>query len=290
MAALAGNGKGMLLIDAHVHVYPCYDLELVFESALRNFGRAAEELQLAAEPINWLLLCETAVDHFFRDCRAGRVRLRGWRFRETAEDRSLMVRRADGRWLIMVAGRQIQTREGLEVLALGYHGWRPDGSPVRRVLAEVRAAGAIAVLPWGFGKWTLGRRAILRQLLRSEPPLGFHVADSGNRARAMKPSRLFEPAARRGILNLPGSGPLPFPNEARRIGSFGFALPGVVNLQRPFAELKELIDGQHEQPRVFGHGLAWPPFVRSQLRMQLRKRLRLGNAPARAQASEGGDP
>ena len=55
--------------------------------------------------------------------------------------------------VLVIAGRQIVSAERIEVLALGTRTQIPDGQPLAATIDAVRADGALAVLPWGFGKW-----------------------------------------------------------------------------------------------------------------------------------------
>ena len=34
----------ILLVDAHVHIYDCFDVDKLLDAALRNFNRAAQEM------------------------------------------------------------------------------------------------------------------------------------------------------------------------------------------------------------------------------------------------------
>ena len=73
------------------------------------------------------------------------------------EAESLTASSKSGQDLSIVAGRQIVTAENLEILALGFDAGLDDGLPIDEVILAVQAAGALCVLPWGFGKWT-GKR------------------------------------------------------------------------------------------------------------------------------------
>ena len=83
-----------------------------------------------------------------------------------------------GETLVLVAGRQIQTLEGLEALALGTDSEFPDGLELTAALAEVRASGALAVLPWGFGKWWFRRGQLARKAIDSAAANEFFLGDN----------------------------------------------------------------------------------------------------------------
>ena len=104
----------------------------------------------------------------------------------------------------------------------------------------------------------------------------FFLGDNGGRPRVASAPRLFRLAEERGIAVLPGSDPLPFPGQVRKVGGYGFVLTGDVVPERPAAGLKRILAGLTQSPPSFGRRESLPGFVRSQLGMQwlLRRGLR----------------
>ena len=173
----------MICGDAHVHIYAAFDLKRLFETALAR----ARELGGAFV----LLLTESAGhDYFGRLAAAARAGgalaggggdppnldpacLEGLRLETTPESGSLLLSDAHAR-VVLVAGRQILATRGIEVLALALEPEHPlkrvpDGTLLAAELVErVLDAGAIAVLPWGLGKW-LGARGAEVALVASNP-------------------------------------------------------------------------------------------------------------------------
>jgi hypothetical protein len=80
----------------------------------------------------------------------------------------------------------------------------------------------------------------------------------------------FRRAEERGIKNLPGSDPLPFPNEARRVGRVGVVLNGSLDLRYPAQDLKRKLLDSSTSFQQFGRREMPLRFVRNQLKMQLR--------------------
>src|SRR4029077_15635911 len=154
---------GFVLADAHVHFHRGFGRDAFLDGALCNFRRGAADLGLAGPLTCCLLLTESAGVCFFRMSQeeGGDGH---WSFAPTAEPESLIVRRGDDR-LILIAGRQVVTREGLEALALATAEDFPDGLPLDETLDRIRAAGALPVLPWGFGKWWSSRGSRVAQEL-----------------------------------------------------------------------------------------------------------------------------
>ena len=261
------------MIDAHVHCYPGVAPATFLAGAARNFaaGAAASGIRPATA---WLLLTETAADEAFAGLAATR-RLDGWTIAPTAEPIALVARSAepDDCPLVLVAGRQIVTAEGLEVLAIAAPGPFGDGGALTATVAAVRAAGGIPILPWGFGKWWGRRGAVLDAFLATATTGTIFLGDNGGRPALAAAPPVFAHAAARGIWVLPGSDPLPLPAEAASTaGRYGFLLDGTVDLERPATWLKRRLSALTEQPRAFGRRQALLPFVQRQVAMQWRKR------------------
>ena len=261
-----------VLVDAHVHVHPGFARDAFLDGALRNFQAAVADLGLKGTCLGCLLLAEMGPARWCRQAREGREGSGAWSFERTGEAESLVARRDSGEELLVIAGRQIATREGLEVLALAGDLDVPDGLPFGEALLRTRASGALPVLPWGFGKWW-GRRGKLVEGALSRPgsaPL--FLGDNGCRPEVGGEPRLFRQARDRGIAVLPGSDPLPFPSHASRAGSYGFVLDGVLGHERPAESLRRHVRQLGDQPLVFGRRTPLPQFVRDQADLRRRKR------------------
>ena len=264
------------LIDAHVHFYGCYDRRLFFDGAAGNFRKAAAKLGLDRAE-GWLLFTETAGDHYFRQFKAEAEAgepggADGWRFAATADPCALKARRGDGAELTLIAGRQIVTAERLEVLALGCDRTFDDGLPLQATLDAARGAGAVAVLPWAFGKWlgARGRRvAAALETAGSAGADGFYLGDNGGRPWIMPTPTPFARAAALGIPVLPGSDPLPLAGEAGGAGRFGFVLDGGVDPARPTAGLKAWLAEQSAPLRRFGRLESLTRFCRNQIALRV---------------------
>jgi hypothetical protein len=173
---------------------------------------------------------------------------------------------------VIVAGRQIATRDGLEVLALCQDSEYPTDLAIDEAVEAVKQQGAIPVIPWGFGKWWFRRGALVSRLLESAKHPQLFLGDNGGRLRGAPRPKLFQRANDKGVLILPGSDPLPFPEQSDRAGSYGFVLETDIDLKQPAHELGMLLRAATKQPRTFGQLEAPSGFVKNQIAMQLRKR------------------
>jgi len=269
----------MILVDAHVHIYPCYNLAAFFDAAHDNFFSEAKRHGLQDSFIAFLLLADMVEEKWFdriRTCAGAnnttlRKELGDWQLKETGESFTLQLESSHGKNLYLVSGRQITTLEKLEVLALFSDHSYADGQSIDDTIASVRNNDAIPVIPWGAGKWLGKRGALLTNILNKYPANYFLLGDNGGRPRFWPSPSLFKHARSRGTQILPGSDPLPLVNESRRPGSYGFTLPGTVSSDKPGYNLKQFVADSESQKATYGkrHGLS--TFIANQLALRLRK-------------------
>jgi hypothetical protein len=268
-----------VLVDAHVHLYDCFDRAVFFDSALRNIRHAAWALGLSADTPCCLLFTEMSGDHAFEslidqhELDGGR-----WRFQPANDGRSLIAALEGKDVLTVVAGRQVVARAGLEVLALCCNETFTDGLAVEQTIEKVIEAGGLPVLPYGVGKWSGARGRIVDDLLTSAPGSRLMLGDNAGRLAISGEPKQFADARRRGVRVLPGTDPLPFPSQAHRVGRYGMVLKGEIDRAMPAESIKRLIETADEQPRTFGRTDGLLHFLLLQTGMQFRKRLRKRNA------------
>jgi hypothetical protein len=276
-----GPGGSALLVDAHVHLHACFDLPTFLDAAAANVRRASARHGYGTAATGCLLLTEaTGVDEFGELRRlagaeggfAGALDGTGWSLRSTAEPGSILAHHDSGLRLFIMAGRQIATTEALEVLALLTTARFDEPLDLPGAIAEVHAAGAIPVIPWGFGKWTLRRGRWVARAVRHAPRPLF-LGDNGGRPRGLPTPRLLRQAADAATVILPGSDPLPFPDQQTRAGSRGFIAPLRLDVSTPALRLGDWLRELRVQPPMYGAGERFGVFARNQVRMQLRKRL-----------------
>jgi hypothetical protein len=260
------------LVDGHVHLYPCFDFASFFDAAARNFARAADALNLPPHTPGLLLLAETSRDNAFHllanNLRAGR-----WTFQPTHEPTSLLGRAPNAPPLLLIAGRQIITREKLELLALACTHPFPDGQPLASSLRQVHNHHAIAITPWAVGKW-LGRRGkIIRNLINTNHNESIHLGDNAGRPAPAFTPPLFRLASTRNLKILPGTDPLPLPRHTQRPGRYGFIIHQPLDLLAPTAQLKQLLADPRTAITPFGRRTNWLSFFRDQCALQWRKRM-----------------
>lgn len=267
----------MIFVDAHVHVHECFEPETFFSSALENFSRVEQRFESNDASAFVLSLTETAradyfsalariadspdntLNHRFRVCR-------------TQEKCSLRIESVDNSQLFVIAGRQIVTSERLELLALGTERCFEDGMPMVEALRQVASANALAVVPWGFGKWYGRRGKIFDEVLQGVDSERFFLGDNSGRPGFMPEPKQFHVAREKGIRILPGSDPLPFATEAWRAGSFGYCIPGALTNTTPASNLLHIL--ADTDPPITPYGRLENPFrfFKNQVAMQFIKR------------------
>ncbi len=265
----------MFLADAHVHIHDCFVPADFLDAALANFVRRLRGINPTDCPC-LLLLTESAWDHWFQRLAgyadAGMM-LGRWKFTRTSEPESLYANSEKGH-LIIVAGRQIVTAERLEVMALATCAEFSDNMPIRKAITAVNAAGGLPVLPWGFGKWSGQRGKMMSELLKDFKGREIFVGDNGGRPAFLPVPEQFGQAAAHGIQLLPGSDPLPFPDQAGCPGKFGFLCHANLSKQKPAADLKYFLSDPSVKIEIWEEPEKPWAFLKNQIRMQIRKRFR----------------
>lgn len=253
----------LILADAHVHAFAPDDWSGLVAAARRRFHARAALLGWTGEQTHFLLLAEIAGCDFFTYLR-GMANTAA----AAAEPESLVFLEPGEPPLHVIAGRQIVSAEGLEILALGFAGRFPDGAPAEGTVADLLSGDALVVLPWGVGKW-LGRRGKLVRHLAArfggEPR--FFLGDNGNRPWCWPLPKLF--AEFGSARNLPGSDPLRLPGQEERVGAMGLYGEGALDGDHPFHSFRDLATSGKLHP--FGSPQNLLPFLRSQLALRRRR-------------------
>jgi hypothetical protein len=209
--------------DTHVHLYPEYDLGLLFHAALRHLRTLAAR----ADDRPVLFLAERADCHAFAALRSGSASLPpGLVLRGADEPDRLWIDEREGGSMLLIAGRQVRTRERLEVLCLGADADLADGLALEAAVEGVRAAGGLPVLPWSPGKWSGRRGRDVRALLQRSGPGDLWVGDISMRPHGWPLPRAFRIARARGIGILAGTDPLPAAGEEGVVGRYGIRVEG----------------------------------------------------------------
>ncbi|MBN1237573.1 MAG: hypothetical protein JXB36_03680, partial [Gammaproteobacteria bacterium] len=128
--APAAAARRTVFVDGHVHLYPEVRLDAALAALARHSGPAASGGAAPPTEAAAVLADPRGIDGFGRLLRAAdSAELpAGWSVQDTG-DRHVELRHADsGRGVLFIRGRQLVTKEGLEVLAAAVNGDVPDGA------------------------------------------------------------------------------------------------------------------------------------------------------------------
>ena len=264
-------------VDAHVHYPAQFGWRAFLEAAFANLDRWVGEVEAPAEFAGCLCFVDQAGGEGPGDLRAavgaGESHLLppGCELRATAEATASRIVRAQGASLLLVEGRQIATREGLEVLALSCATPLRDGLELEQTIDASQAAAALTVIPWGFGKWWGARGRLVSVALRSRREQPVYVGDNGNRLESGPAAARLEGGA--GPV-LAGSDPLPLDHHRDRALSYGFRIEGDLDPDRPGVTLRNHVASLRETPPTVGRRTGMARFIGDQLHMQWQLRRR----------------
>jgi hypothetical protein len=234
----------LLAVDAHAHLHPAHRVDRWLTAALANLAR----LGAGAAVERAVVLADTPGAEGFRRLAEGPLPhgTRAEPVTGRGPGTAVLVSRGVERVLV-IAARQLVTRERLEVLALGTRAVLAEGRSLDATLADVRTAGATAVLPWSPGKWLGARGRLVAATLERCAGEGVLVADSSLRPRGLPLPALLRRARRLGIGLVAGSDPLPPRGEERHAGRYGVIVrargPVGELVDEPAAALAELVRG-----------------------------------------------
>lgn len=253
-------------IDTHVHVYHCYDPGTLLHEANLNSNRSGPGANLI------LCLTESRGFNFFQNLKDQLKTdnsIAGWSLSEIAKQPAILLR-SDDQNIIIVAGRQVITRQGLEVHALFSEQTYDDGQDIQFIIDQINESASIAVLPWGVGKWLGNRGAIIEKLLNDNEPGNLAIADISARPALWPQPDQFRIARKSGFNCLYGTDPLPIDYEQSRIASAGMVMELPSDITAAVAELKERLLKQTEN-HFYGTRVSVLRFIKDQLMLRLNR-------------------
>lgn len=246
-----------VIADTHIHIYPFYDIRLALDSLRNNLHALDPDASCMA------FLAERHDCRFFRDFSLNASVMLGPQVRVDVLDAVLRVRETGLRDLYIVAGRQIITRERIEILALMTDTIMDDNQPARDVIAEVRAGRGIPVLGWAPGKWFFARKKVIEAILEENEPGTLLIGDTTLRPVGWPMPVLMNKAVRKGFTLVAGSDPLPFPGEEAMAGRYASRLAATLDPGNPLASIRTLLTTPGYVPSHAGkRGNPWQTMLR----------------------------
>lgn len=274
-----------VVADGHVHFHECFDIDDFLGNAFSNLrdgaGRVSGNGHMQTSYA--LMFTEGADEHFFASLASkitdeeARVPVSSgssWFISGTDENESLWARHEDGRELLLIAGCQIAAREDIEVLHIGTTERVPDGRPLREVLAACTRGESLAVIPWGFGKWLSSRGRLLEDVINEFAAPVLFLGDQSGRPAFWPMPKPITRAEALGVRNLPGTDPFPFSHEVRKVGRTGFSVPVMLDRRKPARSVISALSSTESPIERFTKLEPFLMFLRNQIQMQVRKRIR----------------
>jgi hypothetical protein len=239
-----------VIADTHVHLYPRYDTA----AALRTLQANLVALAPDAVPVGFL--AEPAGHAAFAALaeNGAAVCVNAEPSGSGGVLRSLLFtpRPAAGAALVLLPGRQVVTRERIEILALTLEEPVEGGRPAEATVSEILERDGVPVVSWAPGKWFFRRGRVVRALLDRFKPGELLLGDTSLRPLGWGEPRLMRAARRRGFGVVAGSDPLPARGEERYMGCYATRLEGDWDAARPVASARRLLRAGAQQARPAG--------------------------------------
>lgn len=240
-----------VIADTHVHLYPTYDVP----RALRTLHANLNGLAPGATPVGFLT--EASGHDMFTALREGRILPGEGLCVEEARERESITIAPETRTgnehptsstqhptfnkLVLFAGRQVVTRERIEILALTLRDAVADGRTAETTVSEILDRGGVPVVSWAPGKWFFRRGAVVRDLLERFAPGELLLGDTSLRPRGWGEPRLMQAGRGRGFGVVAGSDPLPVAGEEAWLGRYASRFDGSWDADRPVESARRLL-------------------------------------------------
>lgn len=268
-------GKATLAIDGHVHLYEVYDLKNAVESGVRNLIDESKKISSSVIPV-WLLVERSDARFFDQFCESPKSYENiGLKFKKGIDDLTIIVEKNKEPILYIFAGRQLVTKEGLEVLSLISNLNIPNRQKsINEVIQAVTDSGGIPTLNWAPGKWFFSRGKVIARQIQEKSINEIFIGETTLRNTLWPEPKLVKRARKKGFPVIAGSDPLPFKGEEKGIGSFGFLIEGEFDPGNPAQSLRDLISKNKKDTKIIGHRNNIFTFARRQYKIMMEKRTR----------------
>jgi len=235
-----------ILADTHIHFYPFFDFQRSLSILRSNLAC------LDSECCQLGFLAERFDCNFFTEIQEKKSELLSSDVRIKNLGDALLLQEQGYNDIFLFAGRQIVTRERLEILALTTDTQIPDGLPVQEVIERINAIGAIAVLSWAPGKWFFDRGKKVKQLLDLFNPQQLLLGDTTLRPWCWTTPILMKKGVGSGYTVLAGSDPLPFVGEEKMMGRYASYWQMELDFQDPVKSVRKYLKEPGSSPDLLG--------------------------------------
>ena len=226
-----------IVADTHVHIYPCYDLQVFSDTLEHNLKKIG-----AGQTIRLGFLTERYDCNFFDDVKKGNAELSSLcgNIKLGPDAASLIRDNGSGEKCILLPGRQVVTEERIEILALATMAKIPDGMLAVDTVTMILDNGGVPIVAWAPGKWFGERGNVVRNLLDSFNPARLLIGDSSMRPTIWAEPFIMRDARKRGFRIIAGSDPLPFSGEESIAGTYGSVFDTYFDMASPLASARNM--------------------------------------------------
>jgi hypothetical protein len=222
-----------------------------------NLGALADRHKPGASLL--AMLTERHDCDFFKQLKSGTIRPASSDISlAPCDDAECLSLRIGEHTLTLIAGRQIVSRERIEILALGTSAIIDDAQSATDVIRRIQDAGGIPVLSWAPGKWMFKREGIIRKLFQSLQPGDALAGDTTLRPIGWREPGIMREARQRGFGVIAGSDPLPFAGEEDYMGTYATACDAEIDPNAPLASLKAALVSGPDRVAVGHRCTVWP--------------------------------
>lgn len=250
----------MIYIDSHIHLYSKAEVDTFLGTILKNIDHSVPGSRV-------LFLTESQGLNFFNEFTSNEYQ---WNFKINKEKISLTATSPSQEKIVILKGKQLTTKENLEVLSVGCSEVE-NYLTLQSTVTEILNKGGIPIIPWGFGKWWGTRGKLLNDFLLTTEHNCFFLGDNSGRPKFLPYPVQFKIAAKKGIKILPGSDPLPIPNDYKLAGTYGFILDEELNEDSPAEHIKQLLFSLKNNPEYFGKRNSSFDFFKRQVLLRFHK-------------------
>ncbi len=235
-----------IIADTHIHFYPCYDLKQSLRVLRSNMA------SLGPDSLHFAFLAERHDCHYFQAIKEKKLEISSSPVQVNDLGEALLLLEEGYNDLFLFAGRQIITRERLEVLALTTDQVIPDGLPVKEVIERINRTGAVAVLSWAPGKWFSKRGKIVAGLLADYSASEFLLGDTTLRPWCWLEPLLMKKGVTSGFSVVAGSDPLPFAGEEKMMGRYLSRWQMEFDMGNPVGSVRSYLKESGKYPERIG--------------------------------------
>lgn len=235
-----------LLIDGHIHLYPLYKLTLAIKNGIANLQQSAKQsdaidLNQKQIPV-WLLVERYDCNFFGQISSESSVKMNGFTLKAAEDGSTIIVSENDTTVLYIFAGRQLVTKENLEILSLvSPFNLKDREYSIEQVIDSVIESEGVPAVNWAPGKWFFSRGKIVKNVLAKYSPEQLLIGDTSLRTTLWPTPRLMSRSRKKNFKIIAGSDPLPFEDEEYQIGKYGFTVSARFDESKPAESMRNIL-------------------------------------------------